>query len=528
RSVDAYGQRSTPVTAIGRPDNADADSSDQGAANSLVDHFDTGVVPDPRRWRLASDTDCAQASKGAGDDAERLIVQGCGPRAVALRSRTPFALSATAGGQLGSVLVDTDAPGLNGEFTIDLVPGPVALIGTDSNAPYPGTANVAQVDPVLPPGAIRVRIATAPDKFTVQVLVAPGTALIQPRRTPVSAPPSPLPGISHRWQVQLRTDGVRVLCDGVDVGGGNVVPQWKQATALFGFDWPTGSPQRAAVDEIAFCCTPSAAPPLGSQVAVSSQLINPPNTGEAVTALPGGGRPIDGATGGQLWLTMMENRPPSPGTPPITALAVTVNGHRVAARPAIAGTALTPGRPYSMVADLPANLLRIDTASGAIQVSVTPAPAVVDYLVSIAHAEVELTWAPGTSPLTTNQPDPIVAPIAQLADPSVRVANAGGRVLPDTSPLPRGRLIVQIDADPRDAQWAANRVAGLAGFELLVDNTRVLAMPLAADGPGVGGNWEVSMDASTLSAGAHTIEVREIGADARTSYTSGFHSFVLS
>ncbi len=157
RSVDGFGQRSAPATATGRaqPDGP------PGADNALVDHFDGAQVPDPKLWRLTSSSNCAQATRGTGEDGRRMVILSeCGRTSATLRARAPFRPDPTApNGELGRFTIDTEAPGESGEVDLDLVPGPVDMLDGSTNDPIGGTTTgAANVDPFLPPGTVRVRI----------------------------------------------------------------------------------------------------------------------------------------------------------------------------------------------------------------------------------------------------------------------------------------------------------------------------------------------------------------------------------
>ncbi|MEU4742506.1 fibronectin type III domain-containing protein, partial [Actinosynnema sp. NPDC023658] len=136
-AVDAFGQRSAPAKASGTP-HASPDGD-----YALADRFDQPDAPDPTRWRLASRGNCARATPGQGDDGRRLVLSSnCAAAPATLRSRTPFVLRDA--DELGRFVVETDAPGADGELVLDLVPGPVSLVSGDA----------------LPPDAVRLRVAT--------------------------------------------------------------------------------------------------------------------------------------------------------------------------------------------------------------------------------------------------------------------------------------------------------------------------------------------------------------------------------
>src|SRR5204863_8657456 len=115
----------------------------------------------------------------------------------------------------------------------------------------------ATVDSSLPPGTIRVRISGRTRESIVRVQVAPGTPLLG-NKMAVVKPPRPEIGVSVRWEVVLRTDGVQVLRDGVLVAAGDVVPAFTEATALIGFARDDGL--HAGIDLIGFTGGPTSPP----------------------------------------------------------------------------------------------------------------------------------------------------------------------------------------------------------------------------------------------------------------------------
>ncbi|HEU5110636.1 MAG TPA: fibronectin type III domain-containing protein, partial [Micromonosporaceae bacterium] len=199
RTVDSFGQRSEPARTTGTPTPGLADPT----PFAFVDRFDGHVVPDPQRWAVVGIGNCTKATRGAGEDSRRMMITGgCGDsdEAVALRSRTPIRLldpASAPNGELGRFVVQTDRPGLTGQLTLDLVPGPVDLIGRPPR-PGDGMAGQTLVDDSLPPGTIRTVITghrAAEGGTTVRVAVAPGTPL-PGREIPVNPTPPAEPGVS--------------------------------------------------------------------------------------------------------------------------------------------------------------------------------------------------------------------------------------------------------------------------------------------------------------------------------------------
>lgn len=535
RSVDSYGQRSKAATISGRalPD------APAGADNEFVDRFEAAQQPDPRLWGLDSVNNCAQAGRAGGTNGEHLVILNqCGQASATLRARTPFRLRST-GPELGRFTIDTDAPGESGELDIDLVPGDVAMIDGSMNDPITATApNVAAIDGNLPPGTIRVRIAATVNSETnvssdvVQVDAGPGTPTVPVRPTTPQALPGPRVGISVRWDVVLRTDGVEVLRNGVYVGGGNVVPQWTQATALLEFSGPSLDQQREDVNMVGFGGAPTTSPSADDSAGVV--------LGSFTDVLQGSSaRAIDSTATGPgtgVLLTTLVAEPNSPNAP------VTVNGQppkfsiqyrnkAYLATPAVPGTPLLPGVRFPLVARLPASVI----ANGQDEpiTLIIDAPAGYPADVNLVSADLDVTpgGAQGATPTVGDTgSSPGLSAQPELAALNVQVFDASGNPLAQGASLPRGRAVLDVSMDGQSIQRTTGEqsvLAGLAGFEVWLDNVELVAVPTAKDGPAIGGDWRIAFDVSTAAAGQHTIDVRGYGAERGVSFTETFTSFQL-
>ncbi|WP_424183816.1 hypothetical protein ACOBQX_17800 [Actinokineospora sp. G85] len=495
RSVDAFGQRSTPLVVVTTPDR-----DDDPTPWSYRDDFTSRVLPDPAGWRLAGAGDCGRATRGDGSDSRRVVVSArCGrSEAVALRARTPLRLHDS--GELGRVVVETDHLGAGGALLVDLVPGPVDLPAEAPGAtPAPGPPGRAQDDAALAPGAVRVKLSPS----AAQVLVAPGTprAGAAAQTQPI---PAPLPGVTARWEVVLGVDGVRVLRDGVVVGGGDVVPAWREATVLLGF---TGGPGglHAGLDLVGFVGAATSTPVLAVPPVVDA--------GRAVVAgatqvRQGSGAPITNARGGQVRVVLV----PEQDAP--AEYQMEVGGQRFPARPAVAGQPHAGGVRYPVVADVPAAALSTDDA-GRLRAGVVAAvPGA-----RVLSASVELVPLPGAvSPAAGSGTDGPLSRGAPLPpQPSVRFLDAGGVALPAAEPVPRGRLIVEVGGDGA----VPGELAGLAGVEVRLDGELLAGIPTAVDGPGTGGTWRIALPTSGLAPGRHALRASVIStrADAEVAET---------
>ncbi|MCE6996866.1 hypothetical protein LZG04_18955 [Saccharothrix sp. S26] len=474
-AVDAFGQRSEPGRATGTP------HAFPTGDYAFADRFDQPDAPDPTRWRLASRGNCARATPGQGDDGRRLVLSSnCAAAPATLRSRTPFVLRDAE--ELGRFVVETDAPGGDGELVLDLVPGPVSLVSGDA----------------LPPDAVRLRVATSAGTTSVQVAVPAGTPTTAVREVPALET-----GLSHRWELALRRDGVRVLLDGDVVATSPAVPAWREATALVSVAGPTG--QRAAVSLIAFDAAAASPPPWvpGPEVDVAVAVRAP--AGGALTAMPG-------VTGGQLRMALLH----SDASPEAPAFSVSVAGVVVPLRPALAGAPWRAGVAYPVVADLPAEALRVG-ASGELAVTL-----VTGLRVQATHVDLELSGSsPGTPPSTEKAP--LIGHEPELARVNGTVLDASGETVPEGAAVQRGRMVFDLELAGRPGV----ALAGLAGFSLRVDDERVAVVPTAAGGPGVAGRYRFALDTSDLSLGPHMIEVRLFATSGETRPTSAYIPFFV-
>ncbi|MBB5958924.1 hypothetical protein FHS29_005533 [Saccharothrix tamanrassetensis] len=479
RAVDAFGQRSEPSRAEGTSRTPDL------GEYALLDRFDRPDAPDPTRWRLATRTNCARATPGQGDDGARLVISSnCAAAAASLRSRTPFVLRDA--DDLGRFIVETDAPGADGELAVDLVPGPVSTVSGHG----------------LPPDAIRLRVMSGNGKTSVDVLTAEGTPTTSTRAVPTLEQ-----GLSHRWELALRRDGARVLLDGEVVATSPAVPRWREATALVSVSGPTG--QRVNVSLVAFDAAPAAAPP----------FVPSPEVRVAVApdAAPSTGTPLRGVTGGLLRMTLLHTDP-SPTAP---EFALAVGDTRVPLRPAVPGAPWRETVGYPVVADLPASALVLDGDR-------LPVTVLTGVRVQATHVDLELAPAPDAPPAPKPSVDkvPLSGLEQVLARANGTVLDAGGRPVPEGSPIRRGRVVFDLTLDGRSGQRGAG-LAGLAGFTVRLDGDRVAAVPTDLGGPGVAGVYRLALNTGGLSFGPHMIEVKLFSTSPDVRPTSAFVPFFV-
>ncbi|MFL6141506.1 MAG: hypothetical protein ACJ72N_06510 [Labedaea sp.] len=524
RTVDAFGQRSTAVRGTGTPSAA----GDQDPTSyTMVDRFDGDVVPDPARWRLVGIGNCTKASRGEGEDARRMVITGqCGDsdEAVALRSRTPIRLnSAAPGGELGRYVVQTDRPGQSGELMLDLVPGPVDLIGRPpSAAPPAAPPGRAVVDDSLPPGTIRVRISGRPPEAgatTVRVLVGSGTPLLG-KQIAVSAAPPPEVGVSVRWTVVLRTDGVYVQRDGLLVGAGDAVPAFTEATALAGLTGGDSS-LRAAFDLIGFTGSPTAPPPLVPAPRVDFDRVAADSTTRLQTS--GNGQRLARVTGGLLRVTLVPQRKQNPAG----QFTVDIGGREIPARTAVPGQPMMDGVRLPIVADVPPDALMVSDNADSIPVVVRSVSNEDGLPTQVLTAELELTGDGSGSVPGERANAALPRGNPALAVPNAALLDAAGTAIPALQEVPRGRLVLEVVADAEAAQRATGEVAGLAGVEVVLDGKQLAGIPTAAEGPGVGGRWRIALNTTGLTPGGHNLQVTAFGVDAVTAFQVAYAPFVI-
>lgn len=537
RTVDSFGQRSEPISVASTAIDYEADRT----GYTFADRFDGEPALDPAKWSLTRYPLCGTADGGEGDNAHRLIINArCGSETqLTLRSRTPFRLLPRAqakNGELGRMVVATDAPGPNSELTIDLVPGAANVVGcltcTSTTSPQPGRAGL---DRTLPPGTIRVRLAGTPARFgrpastTVQVLTGPGVPT-RHRPVRVEQPRPPRIGVSVRWEVVFRVDGILVQRNGVTVGGAHIVPQWTEATALLGMTTDSLAGLHNGLDLVGFTGAPTETPPLVPAPPVNvAELLSPSTPPGSEPRTYAAGRDLAGVRGGRLWLALVPAEPLPKRTGRFT---VDVAGRELPLHPAVDGQPMVPGAIYPMVADLPADAVLLDPGADQVSIEVrAEMPADARGGATVAKAELELIGDPSggfRAPRTEESGigSPEVRP--ELARPEVRLLNAAGTPIPENEPVPRGRLVIDIVLNGQAGQVYAGELAGLAGVEVSLDQRKIAGIPTTADGPGVGGSWRLALNTDGLAPGGHTIQVRTVGVSQDITSMFSYSPFILS
>ena len=185
-------------------------------------------------------------------------------------------------------------------------------------------------------------------------------------------------------------------------------------------------------------------------------------------------------------------------------------------RPAAAGAPWRAGVAYPVVADLPAEALRVGS-SGKLAVTL-----VTGLRVQATHVDLELTGSSSGAPPSTARV-PLVGHEPELARVQGTVLDAGGQTVPEGAAVGRGRMVFDLELQGRPGA----AVAGLAGFSVRVDDDRVAVVPTAAGGPGVAGRYRFALNTGGLSLGPHMIEVRLFGTSGETRPTSAYIPFFV-
>jgi hypothetical protein len=333
--------------------------------------------------------------------------------------------------------------------------------------------------------------------------------------------------MSVRWDVVLRTDGVEVLRDGVVVAGGNVVPKWTNATALIDFGGPSLDQQRDDVSMVGFGGVPAKAPPLIKTPALITggfPIVAPGSSAKAIHSTD------TGPGSGLLRMTVLA----SPNSPTaVVAVAgkapkfgIRLDAQTYALEPAVPGTPLLAGVRYPLVARIPAGALTGQPSLRADLVADAP----VNYPVQLTVDSIDLDIAPGpgTVPVASRAAGPGLTNVpSQLAQISTQILNASGNVPASGKPLPRGRAVLEVSMDGVGTERSTGQLAGLAGFEVWLDNKELVAVPTNVNGPGVAGTWQIAFDTAGESAGPHNIDIRAYSTQRGPSFGETFTSYQL-
>lgn len=497
RSVDAFGQRSRPTEVIAVPGRQHRPYL-SGLTGLYDDFHDPSTALDTSpdaRWHVSGYRGCVGLGAGRVDGLGLPIDLGCGADMAVLRARVPMRLTAPRGADevLGRVTVGTDAAGPGGELTVDLVPGRADRVGVGLRR----ASRTEETDPALPGGTIRVSVGDT----GVQVSTAPDLAARGPTRE-IHPVPRRGPGVIHVFEVVLTSTGVRVYQDGLAVAARDVVPAWRSASLLLGFRGPDGRRSRVHVSSAGFTGPPTAPPRVVEEsVNAGTQRVLGPRDQE-----PGVGiarTPLRHAASARLVATMAVTRELD-----TRRVVVQMGRLRVPARPTVAVPPREPGAALTVVADVPPSLLGT-RGPDTVTPFVVRAPGSSVQAV-LLETYLEITPAPDWSPPAAHPEQPPDLPDALPRIKAV-LGNAGGQPLESTTVPRRGQLVLSVTLEPEHVQWDTGAVAGVQGVQVRLDGAVIAGIPTAADGPGLGGSYAVSIAVGGLTFGSHSIEVREYG-----------------
>jgi hypothetical protein len=490
RTVDAFGQRSRPARTTGTP----GASAGRWVADmtGLYDEF-----PDPAaygdRWHLSGYRGCVDvvAERGRGLPIEL----GCGADQALLRAEQPMTLvTPDTSGVLGRVAVRTDTAGTGGELTITLAPGPVDRVGADAQREDRFPAR----DGTLPGGTVRVGV----DDTGVHVSAAPDVPGVAVPRLEVFPAPARGPAVTHLFQVVLTTTGLRVYQDDLLVAVAGVVPSWRRASVLLGFRGPERRKSRVHVEAAGFTGPPTAvAPEVELGVNAGTQRVL--DLTEQAPVLGIARTPLVAAASARMVATMTVTQGMNP-----RGVVMQFGALRVPARPVVASPSAVDGAALTVVADVPRTLLGAQGGD-----SITPfvlrAPG--------ANQQVRLVETYLLVTQTAGAPLPAATPLEPGRPPGVDVmpsvdavlSNSAGEPLTSAVVPQRGQILLKVTLDASTSQWGTGTIGGVQGFQAWLDGELLAGVPTRGDGPGLGGQYALSISAAGLARGRHVLEVRE-------------------
>ncbi|HEX7301325.1 hypothetical protein [Lentzea sp.] len=348
RTVDAFGQRSSPVRAVERP----GDDSWRRAFAGGLDEFGDAFLE--RRYHLSARRGCVNPHTRSGGGL--VLDMPCGDDTAVLRARALLRLGET--DELGRVAVVTDAAGPGGELVVDLVPGTPDRTG-----------------PVPPAEAVRV---------VVDDSTAPGTRGA---------------GVQHRFEVVLTRTGVRVLQDGAQIATSAVVPSWREASVVVGVTPPPGYPSRVGIDAIGIS-GPSRPVDDVTETQIVAGTLRVLNLDEGAPGIGTARAPLRGVPSARLRATV---RIGDGGD--LNGLVAQLGAARVPLRPVVSGWSTAAAGELTVVGDVPADLLA-QTGPDALTPFVLRMPGASQAQVLESYFEV-----PGRSPVRTGDAPPEPAPV---------------------------------------------------------------------------------------------------------------------
>jgi hypothetical protein len=507
RTVDAFGQRSSPVATEATP-RAVTDKWKTAMTGLYDDFAQPARVQD--RWHLSGYRGCVDVVS----DRERglPIELGCGADLAILRARQPMTLTApNASGELGRVAIRTDTAGAGGELTITLAPGPMDRIGVDTQR----ASGFTPWDDTLPGGTIRVGI----DSSGAHVSASPDVPSVTPGSLQVLPATTRGPGVPHLYELVLTTSGLRVYQDGLPVAVSGVVPSWQTGSVLFGFRGPDRRRSRVHVWSAGFTGAATPVAPV-TEVPFNAGTQRVLNLTEVSPKLGITRAPLATAASARLIATIMV----ADGMDP-TGVVVQLGDLLVPARPVVASPSRANGAAVTVAADLPASLLGT-TGPQDITPFVLRAPGA-SQQVRLVETYLEVTPAGGGRPPALTLQEGREQGTDMLPSIDAVLCNSAGAPL-TTSVVPSsGQVILAVHLQAADNQWETGAIGGVQGFEVWLDGHQIAGVPTRTDGPGLGGDHTLSMATRGLERGAHVLEVREYAMDGTKTPVSAVLNFTV-
>jgi hypothetical protein len=521
RSVDAFGQRSAPVRTHARPGNAHMFTPGYpwtGLYEDFSDEFSVDTAGRGNRWHFSGHQGCTRTSRGTGQHTGQLAVDfECGGDLTVLRYRSPLELAAPPA-ERGRIAVVTDVAGPRGQLTIDLVPAPADQIGAGRDGAPPAVTpsnGTAGTDPTLPAGALRVLV----NDDGARVLTGPGVPRVPDPPAPTRAPTRGN-GVLHVFEVVLEAGAVYVLQDGTPVAVAGVTPAWTQAHVLIGLSGPPGRRSTVHLDAVGLSGRPMPPPTTFAHhiVAATQRVLGPDEDAPGIGI---SAEPLRKAAAARLVATVTL----IPGVD-LDNVILQCGAAMLPARPLLAVPSRT-GSLVTVAADLPPDLLG-PAAPPSVSPLVLRAPGADGAMVPIVSSYLEIAPLPTASialPTPAGAADRPPVPDG-LPAPAVRLLDSAENL---TSTVTAGsRLLVDIDLDRVGGQLESGHLAGVAGFELWMDNRRIAGIPTAIDGPGVGGQYSLAVATRRLQPGPHFLELRVIPTSPDTKRVSRLASFTVT
>jgi hypothetical protein len=313
-----------------------------------------------------------------------------------------------------------------------------------------------------------------------------------------------------------------VLQDGKPVAVAGVAPPWTEATVLIGTGGPPGRPARVRLDAVGFTGPPAPMPPsyVHPVVPATQRVLG---THEEAPGIGISRRELASASSARLVATVTV----VPGVD-LGGLVLQHGDAVVPARPVLASVPQPAGAEVTVAADLPAELLGPEgpaavsplvlRAPGADTASM---PVIGSYLEIVPRLGVDVPPQVTTGARASRSPPPTALP-----HPTVRLLDTEARVV--TTATAGARLVVEVALDGVGGQLDGAALAGVAGFQLWMDNRQVAGLPTAVDGPGVAGVYRLALSTRALNKGAHFVELRLIAVDPALTPVSVLASWQLS